>query len=134
MSVAPGLLDRRLWLYERREAGADGFARPVYFYTGQYWGRIDAVSDQQTVPLAPQSHVEYRTRARGTVADYVNIPLDGVIRIDGAGPGYWVRGVVLQRAIRAKRIDLEAIEPEAGVTFAMFEQVEVSDGVHYVTE
>lgn len=132
MSVMPGLLDRRLWLYTRQDAGADGFSRPVYVYEGQYWGRIDAVSDQETVPLAPQGHVEYRTRARGTVADYVAIPLNGVIRVDGEGPGYWVRGTFVQRQIRARRIDLEAISPQEFVEFVGFEGLDTLDGVHLV--
>ena len=127
----PGLLDRRLSFYERQDAGADGFQRPVYVKTGTYWGRIDDTADQQTVPLAPQAHIESRTTAAATVADYVPVPKFGVVRI-GEGTLYYIRGVYQQRAIRCNRIALEAIDPTDLATFDIYEDVEVTDGTHLV--
>lgn len=127
----PGLLDRRLAFYERQDAGADGFQRPVYVKTGTYWGRIDDTADQQTVPLAPQAHIESRTTAAATVADYVPVPKFGVVRI-GEGALYYIRGVYQQRAIRCNRIALEAIDPTDLATFDIYEDVEVTDGTHLV--
>lgn len=131
MTVAPGLLDRRLQVYERRDNGADGFVRPVMVLLGEWWGRIDAIADAQTVPLSPQSHVEARQTARATVADYVPTPATGAIRIDGTGDVYWVRGVVPLRAMRAKRLDLEWIDPTEASTFVGFEAQPVH-GVHFL--
>ena len=130
--ITPGLLDRRLTFYERQDGGADGFQRPVYVKTGEYWGRIDDTADQQTIPLAPQAHIESRTTAVATVADYVVVSKFGLIRID-TGPLYYVRGVFLQRALRCQRVALEAIDPNESATFAVFEDVEVLDGTHLVT-
>lgn len=130
--ITPGLLDRRLTFYERQDGGADGFQRPVYVKTGEYWGRIDDTADQQTIPLSPQAHVESRTAAVATVADYVEVSKFGVVRID-AGPLYYVRGVFVQRALRCQRITLEAIDPTQVATFALYEGLEVQDGTHLVT-
>lgn len=131
MSVVPGLLDRRIAIYERTDGGANGFQRPVYVLTGTYWGRIDDTADQQTVPLSPQAHIESRTTAAATVADYVPVPKFGVVRI-GTGPLYFIRGVFQQRALRCQRIALEAIDPTDLATFDVFEEVEVQDGTHLV--
>ena len=133
MTVAPGLLDRRLTLYERRDGGANGFGRPVYVKTGEWWGRLDDTADAQEIPLAPQGHVESRTAGVATVADYVDVPKFGVLR-EGDGPLYLIRGVYLQRALRCQRITLEAIDPTEFSTFDVFEDVDVRDGYHLVTE
>ena len=132
MTVAPGLLDRRLLLYERIESGADGFQRPTYGFTGEWWGRLDDTSAAEEIPLAPQAHMEMRADAVATVMDYVPVPVNGVIR-DGAGPLYFVRGVYLQRALRQQRVTLERIDPTAYGTFALFDENAVEDGVHLVT-
>jgi hypothetical protein len=132
VTVAPGLLDRRLTLYERQDGGADGFGRPVYVKTGEWWGRLDDTADSQEIPLAPQSHLESRTAAVATVADYVDVPKFGALR-EGTGPLYLIRGVYLQRALRCQRVTLEAIDPTAYATFTIFEDVEVHDGYHLVT-
>jgi len=132
MTVMPGLLDRRLSFYERQDGGADGFQRPVYVKTGDFWGRIDDTADQQTVPMAPQAHMESRTTATATVADYVDVSKFGIVRI-GDGPLYYVRGVFVQRAIRCQKIALEAVDPTQCATFVLYENVEVFDGTHLVT-
>lgn len=132
MYVAPGTLDQRLRFYTKTDAGADGFARPVYVYTGEFWGRIDATADNQTVPLSPQAHVESRTTATATVADYVSVDPLGIVRVDNRDPLYFVRGVVLVRQLRCQRISLEAIDPTAFATFSVYENEDVLDGVHLV--
>ena len=129
MSVAPGLLDRRLSFYERQDAGANGFQRPVYVKTGEYWGRIDDTADAQDVPLSPQAHMESRTNAAATVADYVPVSKFGVVRI-GEGPLYYVRGVFQLRALRCQKITLEAVDPTDYAVFEIYENVEVLDGTH----
>ena len=132
MTVAPGLLDRRVAIYERQDGGANGFQRPVYVKTGTWWGRIDDTADAQDVPLSPQAHMESRTNAAATVADYVPVSKFGVIRIDD-GPLYYVRGVFVQRALRCQRLTLEAVDPTDVASFDVFEDVEVQDGTHLVT-
>lgn len=132
MYLAPGLLDQRVRCYTRTEEGADGFARPVYVYSGEWWGRIDATSDRQTVPLSPQAHVEGRTDAVAFVADYVDVDPFGILRIDNLDPLYFVRGVVLNRALRLKRVTLEAIDPTQYGQFTLYEDEEVVDGYHLV--
>lgn len=129
--ITPGLLDRRLTFFERQDGGADGFQRPVYVKTGEYWGRIDDTADQQTIPMMPQAHVESRTTAVATVADYVAVAKFGVVRIDD-GVLYYVRGVYLQRALRCQRVTLEAVDPTAVATFALYEGLEVHDGTHLI--
>ena len=133
MTVAPGLLDRRLTLYERQEGGGGGFGRPVYVKTGEWWGRLDNTADAQEIPLAPQSHLESRTAAVATVADYVEVPKFGALR-EGDGPLYMIRGVYLQRALRCQRLTLELVDPTEYVTFEIYEAVEVKDGYHLLTE
>ena len=128
--ITPGLLDRRLTFYERQEAGAYGFARPVYVQTATYWGRIDDLTNRQNVATSPQAHVDQRITARATVADYVAVPTGGYVRIGTDGDVYAIRGVVLLRALRAKRVELERIDPTASATFVGFEGLPVSDGLH----
>lgn len=132
MTVIPSLLDRRISIYERQDAGADGFQRPVYVKTLERWGRIDDTADSQTVPLAPQAHVESRTTAVATLADYVPVPRFGLLR-ENQGPLYYVRGAFQQRALRCQKVTLEAIDPEQSATFVVYEDVEVTDGTHLVT-
>lgn len=137
MTVTPGLWDRRLTIYERREGGADGFARPVYVKTGEWWGRMDDTADSTEIPLDPQTHRESRTDATAHVADYVTVPQFGIVRDTTTAPGgavYLIRGVYLQRALRQQRITLESIDPTEYATFAVFEDVDVRDGYHLVTE
>jgi hypothetical protein len=132
MTVMPGLLDRRISIYERQDAGADGFQRPVYVKTLERWGRIDDTADSQTVPLAPQAHMESRTTAMATLADYVEVPKFGLLR-ENDGPLYYVRGTFVQRALRCQKVTLEAIDPTQAASFAVFEDVEVLDGTHLIT-
>jgi len=149
-------MDQRVRLYRRVEAGADGFARPVYVFTAEYWGRIDDTADSQTVPLSPQAHVESRTTATATMADYVDVPRFGLMRIGtvangqghrhghGGGHGGWpvddtlasplyfVRGVHVVRQLRCVRVALEAITPTEFASFTLYEDEDVLDGVHLV--
>jgi len=129
----PGLLDRRLTFYARHDNGADGFQRPVYVKTGEYWGRLDETADAQEIPLDPQSHVENRTAGTATVADYVAVPVNGIVR-EGSGVPYFIRGVITLRQLRCQRITLEAIDPTEYGTYTTFEDVEVLDGLHLLTE
>jgi hypothetical protein len=130
MYVAPGTLDQRLRFYRRDEAGADGFSRPVYQFTSERWGRVDAVSDRATVPLAPQAHVEHRTDAVATIAEDVIVDPNGVVIVNAAL--YFVRGVVRIRQLRCQRVTLEAIDPTSYATFELFEDEDVLDGLHLV--
>jgi hypothetical protein len=139
MTVTPGLWSRRLTFYERRENGADGFARPVYVRTGEYWGRLDDTADSQEIPLDPQTHVESRTDATAHVADYVDVPKFGIIRdtTNAAATDqalYLIRGVYLQRALRQQRVTLETIDPTAYGLYVTYEDADVWDGYHLVTE
>lgn len=132
MTVAPGLLDRRLSLYARTESGADGFQRPTYVLTGTYWGRVDDTSASQQIPLSPQGHQEQRYEAAATVMDYVDVPVNGIVR-DTDGPVYLVRGIVLQRALRQQKVTLERIDPTDYGTYTLFDAADVSDGIHLVS-
>lgn len=132
MYVAPGLLDQRLRVYTREDAGADGFQRPVYVFAGEWWGRIDATADTQTVPLSPQAHVETRTAAVAYLADHIPITTTGILRVDNLPPLYFVRGIVKVRALRLQRVELEAIAPTAYAQFTLYEDEDVLDGVHVV--
>jgi hypothetical protein len=67
------------------------------------------------------------------VADYVPVPLAGLVRLEGDETVYWVRGVVPQRQLRSQRLDLEAVTPTEAVEFAGFEGLPTLDGVHLVT-
>jgi hypothetical protein len=132
MYVAPGLLDQRLRLYTREDGGADGFQRPVYVYAGEFWGRIDATADTQTVPLAPQGHVEGRTSAVAFLNEAAPVDGFGLLRVDSDGPLYFVRGIVKVRQLRLLRVDLEAIDPTAYGEFMVYEDADVLDGIHLV--
>lgn len=132
--ITPSLCDRRLTFYERQENGADGFMRSVFVRIGTYWGRIDDLTNVQTVANAPQAHVEQRISARATVAEYVNVPTNGYVREGDDGAWYAIRGTVRLRALRALRVDLETIDPTAFGEYVIYEAAEVLDGVHFVTE
>lgn len=133
MTVAPGLLDRRLTFYEPRDGGGDGFVRTVYVETGTWWGRLDDTASNETVPLSPQNHIEGRITATATVADYVPVPLGGVVREAGNDMLYHVRGVVPRRALRRQDVAIEAIAPTDYGTYTLYDAVDVLDGIHLVT-
>jgi hypothetical protein len=133
MTLAPGLLDRRVIFYAPQDGGADGFARTVYVRTGEWWGRIDQTADAEQVPLSPQGHIEGRVAAAATVADYVPVPRGGVMREATGDTLYHVRGVVALRAMRSQRVTLEAIEPTAYSEYDIYDDVEVLDGLHLLT-
>lgn len=128
--IAPGLLDRRVAIYTMQDSGAYGFARPTLVWQGEFWARIDDTADTLTVPLSPQQHVESRVTARATVADYVDIPPRGMLREVNSEDLYFVRGVVYQRALRCKRVDLERVEPTQAASFIGFDSQPVTDGWH----
>lgn len=134
MYVAPGLLDQRLTFYERQEAGADGFIRPVYVQTGVYWGRLDIIADQQNVGTAPQAHIDSRFNAVATVAIYVAVDPFGIVKVEGDGSLYHVRGVYAVRQTQAQQISLEKLTPEDSAAFVAYEPTEVLDGYHYGTD
>jgi hypothetical protein len=133
MTLAPGLLDRRVVFYVPQDGGADGFVRTIYVKTGEWWGRIDQTADVEAVPLAPQAHLEGRVAATATVADYVPVPRGGLMREAGGHALYHVRGIVTLRAMRSQRVTLEAIEPTAFGEYDLYDDVEVLDGAHLVT-
>lgn len=133
MTVAPGLLDRRVVFYEPHDGGADGFVRPVYVRTGEWWGRIDATADAEQVPLAPQAHTEHRTTAAVTVADYVPVPQTGLVKELSGDTLYFIRGVVPMRALRCQKLTVEAITATEYGEYTLFEDTEVLDGIHLVT-
>lgn len=131
MYKAPGLLDRRLKFYAARDSGGNGFARPVYDFTIERWGRVDATADVEAIPLAPQAHAEYRTDAVGMVADSTVVPLHGIV-LDGAAL-YFVRGIVPVRQLRMQRLALEAIAPTAYAEFTLTDEPSTLDGEHLIT-
>lgn len=131
--MVAGRLDQRLSFWAREDGGADGFVRPVYVYQGTYWGRVDVTGASENIGNEPQSHVSYRSAARGTVADYVAVPLNGIVRIEDDTAVYWVRGVVRLRQLRAQRLDLQVVTPTEVVEFAGFEGLSTLDGVHLLT-
>lgn len=128
--ITPGLMDQRVRLYEQRDGGADGFTRPVYVCTGEWWGRLDAITETEVVPSAPQSHSAYRMGAVATVADYVPIPLFGVLRVTGEDTVYAVRGWCVVRALRCAKVTLDAIAPAQWQSYELVEDIEVGNGMH----
>lgn len=132
MYVAPGLLDRRLRFYQRAENGADGFARPVYIFGVERWGRVDRISARQQVAFSPQAHVEIRADAVAMVADGVTVDSFGIVKDTLDDTVYFVRGVVPSRQLRVQVVSLEAIDPTAYATFELWEGDETLDGVHLV--
>lgn len=131
--MVAGRLDQRVTLWERQDNGGDGFARPVYVKTGTWWGRVDAVTDRQRVPQAPQSTVDYATDARMTVADYVPVPRSGCVTVEGNTALFWIRGVQERRQLREQRVDLQCVHPDEYVEFIGFDQLPVGDGYHLVS-
>jgi hypothetical protein len=132
VTVAPSLLDQRLRFYQRQDGGADGFMRPVYVFTGEYWGRIDTISSAQVVATSPQAHMDVVNQTKATVYDYVPVDPMGIVRVGTDGPLNYVRGVYIARALRCKEITLEVIDPTASATFVVYEDTDVQDGVHLV--
>lgn len=130
MYIAPGLLDTRLTFYRRDENGGDGFARSIYVKTGVYWGRLDASSQRQNVGAAPMTQVDVRTTLSAMVADYVSVDPYGLVKQEGDDTLYYIRGVIELRQLQGKRIDLEAVDPSASATFALYDPAEVMDGEH----
>lgn len=133
MTVAVGLMDRRIVFYRPEDGGADGFARTVYVRDGEWWGRIDDTADVEQVPLSPQAHVEGRISGVATVADYASVPRGGLARVAGSDTLYHVRGIVAKRAVRAQFVTLEAIEPTAYGEYDIYDALDVLDGLHLVT-
>jgi hypothetical protein len=132
MSLTPGLLDRRVRLYAPADGGADGFARTVYVLTGEWWARLDETADAEQVPLSPQSHVERRIAGVLTVADYVPVPTGGIAREVDSARLFHVRGIILQRPLRAQRVTLEAIDPATHGEYEVYDDVDVLDGTHLI--
>jgi hypothetical protein len=130
MYLAPGTLDQRLRFYTRTDAGADGFIRPVYVFTAERWGRVDATSERAQVPLSPQAHVEHRTDAVATIAEGIAVDPNGLVKL--GTDLYFVRGVVRIRQLRCQRLALEAVDPTAFATFILVEGQSVLDGLHLV--
>jgi hypothetical protein len=132
MTIAPGLLDRRVRLYAPSNEGADGFVRTVYVRVGEWWARLDETADAEQVPLSPQAHLEGRIAGVLTVADYVPVPRGGIAREANGTQLFHVRGIVQQRAIRAQRVTVEAIDPAQWNEYNVYDDLEVLDGTHLI--
>lgn len=132
--IAPGLCDRRLTFYQAEQVGEAGFSRVVYTESGTYWGRIDDLTNTQTVAGDPQAHVDQRVRARATVSSSVPVPTQGYVRVGSDGPLYAIRSTITLRQLRAQRVELEYIDPTASATFVGVEPKTVLDGIHLIDE
>jgi hypothetical protein len=132
VTVAPGLLDRRLRVYGRTEAGADGFTRPLWVFLFERWGRLDAVSDTLEI-VSTQSHREQNVGARVTFADGITVPPEAIIRDTADNPNalWLVTGVVKARQTRTIRVSVVSVADTA-TAYPTMESVEVLDGVHLV--
>lgn len=116
MTQVPGLLTQRVRLYTPENIGANGFDKVVYRFTGEWWGRVGERAATENVPQAPQATREYRLQGRAVVADYVPIPLNGVLT--EGGDLWWIRGVVKSDQRRQQVVTLERIQPNEFVTLA----------------
>jgi hypothetical protein len=129
-SILPSLLDQRLRFYAPRDTGAGGFGRPIYEFVHERWGRIDGITEAETVAYQAATHTEYRLTAKGSVAIETEVPLSGLVKVGDLL--YWVRGVVAVRAHRRNEIALERIDPTAYETFAYVDTPPTTDGLHLI--
>lgn len=132
MTVAPGLLDRRLRCYAKTEAGADGFSRPLWVFAFERWGRLDVTSDALEI-VSTQSHREQAVGAKVTFADGVTVPAESIIRDAGDTGGllWLVTGAVRVRQTRALSVSVVSVA-DSHTAYPTMEAVEVIDGVHII--
>lgn len=128
MSTAIGLRDQRLRLYERREEGADGFSRPVFYFVGEWWGRID-VANAGTRALADGNAMVSGVALVALFSDEVPVPKSGVLR--NGDDMYFINGVQPVRALRRVIVTLDALTPEQMQLLKTYD-VEPSLGTHVV--
>lgn len=130
MSSTTSLRDQRLRIYERQEAGSNGFSRPVYVYLYTLWGRLDIAEQHQSNPSQPLGHTEYVTRIAASFSYRAAIPENGMIK--RGDEVYFIRGVVPQRQTFSKDVVLQRVSPENFAEFDTFEGDSVLDGLHLV--
>lgn len=132
MTVAPGLLDRRLRVYAKTEAGADGFSRPLWVFVFERWGRLDVTSNGLEI-VSTQSNREQNVAAKVTFADGVTVPAEAVIRdtADSGGLLWLVTGAVRVRQTRTIRVMVVLIA-DSVTAYPTMEAAEVLDGVHLI--
>ena len=132
MTVAPGLLDRRLRVYAKTEAGADGFSRPLWVFVFERWGRLDVTSNALEI-VSTQSNREQAIGAKVTFADGVTVPAEAVIRdtADSGGLLWLVTGAVRVRQTRTVSVSVVSIAGSV-TSYPTMESVEVLDGVHLI--
>jgi hypothetical protein len=127
---SPSLRNQRIAIYQRAEAGSDGFQRPVYSYLYTLWGRLDDARDAQVVASAPQAHTEYRDRVKATFNYTAVIPEDGIMLF--ADEIYFIRGILKRRQLWRTDVDGERVSAQQFAEFTLFEGASVADGAHLV--
>lgn len=132
MTVAPGLLDRRLRVYAKTEAGADGFTRPLWVFLFERWGRLDVTSNALEI-VSTQSNREQNVMGKATFADGVTVPAEAVIRdtTDSGGLLWLVTGTVRARQTRTNSVMVVAIT-DSVTAYPTMESAEVLDGLHLI--
>jgi hypothetical protein len=128
MSTAIGLRDQRLRLYERREEGSDGFSRPVFYFSGEWWGRIDTIS-AMTREIAGAGAFAQGVTMAALFSDEINVPINGVLRHED--DIYFVTSVYKARLLRRIVVALEALTREQVQVLKLYD-TEVADGTHIV--
>jgi hypothetical protein len=128
MSTAIGLRDQRLRLYERREEGSDGFSRPVFYFSGEWWGRIDTVS-AMTRELSGAGAFVHGVTMAALFSDEITVPINGVLR-DGEDI-YFITSVYKARLLRRIIVGLEALTHEQVQVLQLYD-VDPVNGTHIV--
>lgn len=119
IATAPGLRDQRVRVYRPVVTNVDGFLSTSYWFVGEYWSRIQIATSRESVAGDPQQHLDFRTEASALFDSYAVVPQNGLVR--WRDEVYFVRGVVLQRAVEAKTASLELISTDRFRSFVLVE-------------
>jgi hypothetical protein len=125
-----GLRNERVRIYTRTDGGSDGFARPVYTFLAERWGRVAYAGAQFRLGGTPAAAYDTRYDALATFADEITLPTDGLLL--AGGEVFYLRGTVRSTLLRRQTVRLERVSAETFARFTLFEGDSVHDGTHLV--
>lgn len=126
----PGLRDQRVRLYAREDHGADGFPRPLYVFTGEWWGRLDVGSATSRIGSSPQSAFEDQGTGRLTLAYYAVVPSEGIALVGETA--FLIRGSVRDRLTWRTTVNVDRVATDRVARCTEYDAVGDSAEYHLI--
>lgn len=127
--MSAGLRNQRIRLYRRVSAGSDGMIRPVFMFTGEWWGRLE---ESRASSWQSMERIQMTSGGAAEFSDEVDVPTNGIAVDTGNGQAWWIRGITNAKTTRRKLVQIDRISDEEFTTMTLYDSQSQMDGTHLV--